>query len=322
MSESVAIVGAGVSGLTCGVMLTESGRPATIFAAEEGTGIASAAAAAIWYPYDAEPCERVIPWALETFAVLKELSREDGPSGVSMIELRKFSRSDEVDIPDWAGHLGARNLAANELVISGAPSIFRDGFVMTVPLTDTTIYLRYLRERFIAAGGSIRTRRLDALEEVSADFGVVVNCAGIGARELAPDAGLEPHRGQVVLVSPTELNFAVVCDDPPLMYAVPRSSDCLFGGTNAVSEKREPDPAETAAILHECCRVLGIPEPSVLGEAVGLRPFRKEGVRVEVARLSDGRAVVHNYGHGGSGFTLSWGCAREVLELASQQRDA
>jgi D-amino-acid oxidase len=100
------------------------------------------------------------------------------------------------------------------------------------------------------------------------------------------------------------------------MYAVPRSSDCLFGGTNAVSERRDADAAETAAILRECVRVLGIPAPAAIREAVGLRPFRKTGIRVEKARLRDGRSVVHNYGHGGSGFTLSWGCAREVLELA------
>ena len=105
-------------------MLAESGRPATIFAAEQGTGIASAAAAAIWYPYDAEPLERMIPWALETFAVLKELSRADGPTGVSMIELRTFTRAGEAQIPEWAVHLGARRLAANELAVGRVPSIF------------------------------------------------------------------------------------------------------------------------------------------------------------------------------------------------------
>lgn len=232
-----------------------------------------------------------------------------------MIELRTFTRTGEAHIPEWAVHLGARRLAANELTVGPVPSIFRDGFTMSVPLTDTTIYLGYLRERFIAAGGSMETRRLDALEELPADFGIVVNCAGIGARELAPDDGVEPHRGQVVLVPPLQLNFAVVCDDPPLMYAVPRSGDCLFGGTNEVSEERETDPAETATILRECSRVLGISEPPVLRAAVGLRPFRKKGVRLEGARLRDSRPVVHNYGHGGSGFTLSWGCAREVLKL-------
>ncbi len=63
--------------------------------------------------------------------------------------------------------------------------------------------------------------------------------------------------------------------------------------------------------------MLNIEKPPVLAERVGLRPFRKSGVRLERDRLRDGRTVIHNYGHGGSGFTLSWGCAREVLELAT-----
>jgi D-amino-acid oxidase len=48
--------------------------------------------------------------------------------------------------------------------------------------------------------------------------------------------------------------------------------------------------------------------------AVGLRPARSE-VRLEATTLADGRPLVHNYGHGGSGFTLSWGCADEVARL-------
>jgi D-amino-acid oxidase len=100
------------------------------------------------------------------------------------------------------------------------------------------------------------------------------------------------------------------------MYAIPRPNDCVFGGTNELSDDRTIDPAVTASIVTECSRVLEIAEPAVLRERVGLRPFRRSGVRLERAQLRDGRAVIHNYGHGGSGFTLSWGCAQTVLELA------
>ena len=44
---------------------------------------------------------------------------------------------------------------------------------------------------------------------------------------------------------------------------------------------------------------------------VGLRPYRSPGVRLEAEA---GTRIVHNYGHGGSGVTFSWGCAREVVE--------
>jgi len=60
---------------------------------------------------------------------------------------------------------------------------------------------------------------------------------------------------------------------------------------------------------------LKIAEPKILAERVGLRPFRQSGVRLGTERLQDGRVVIHNYGHGGAGFTLSWGCARRVAEL-------
>jgi D-amino-acid oxidase len=144
----------------------------------------------------------------------------------------------------------------------------------------------------------------------------VINCTGIGARTLVSDPDLKPHRGQVVLVEKLNLPSAVVCDDPPLMYAIPRTNDCVFGGTNEISDDLVPDPATTAAIVAECSAVLKIAPPRILGTRVGLRPYRKSGVRVEAARMEDGRTIIHNYGHGGAGFTLSWGCARSVLDLA------
>jgi D-amino-acid oxidase len=146
---------------------------------------------------------------------------------------------------------------------------------------------------------------LAKLEDVSRDFDLVVNCAGIRAKPLACDLDLEPHRGQVAIVPKIDIPYAVVCDDAPLMYAIPRANDCVFGGTNEVSDDRAADPAATARILAECSRVLNMDRPKILGERVGLRPFRKSGARVERRKLHEGRTVIHNYGHGGSGFTLS-----------------
>jgi D-amino-acid oxidase len=101
------------------------------------------------------------------------------------------------------------------------------------------------------------------------------------------------------------------------MYAIPRGHDCVLGGTNEVSENCNPDPATTRAIVRECSRALEISSPQILTERVGLRPFRRTGVCLSTAELADGRRVIHNYGHGGSGFTLSWGCARAVFALAN-----
>jgi D-amino-acid oxidase len=315
MVKGVAIVGAGVSGLTCAVVFAERGYRTAIFAGEIGQRTTSGAAAALWFPYDAEPADKVIAWALETYKVLVDLG-SDVRTGVSMIELHQFSRANEIPIPDWAHSLGASVIPTR---VKESLTVFRSGFAMNVPLMDTTIYLDYLVNRFIKAGGEINPNvQVKKLEAVDPKFELVINCAGIGARELVDDIDLEPHRGQVAVVPKIEnLNRAIVCDDEPLMYAIPRRNDCLFGGTNEISDNLAVDPAATSTIVAECSRVLKIDSLRVLAERVGLRPFRKSGVRLERQHLRDGRTVIHNYGHGGSGFTLSWGCAEKVLALVS-----
>ena len=310
MEQRVAVIGAGVSGLTCAVLFAERGCNTTIVADETGSTTTSAAAAAIWFPYDVEPLDAAVCWALESFETFEGLCGESS-SGVSMIELHTFCRAADIAIPPWAAKFGAAEIERTKV----SPT-FSAGFTMKVPLIDTSIYLSYLTDRFVRAGGHIIAgERLNALIEVSPEYSIVINCAGIGAAKLVPDPGLEPHRGQVVLVPKLGLNAAVVCDDAPLMYAIPRTNDTLFGGTNDVSYDRQPDPNTTAAIVTECSRVLNIPPPKVLAEKVGLRPFRRTGVRLEKEQLNDGRTVIHNYGHGGAGFTLSWGCAQRVLRF-------
>jgi len=315
MAERIAIIGAGVSGLTCGVVFAERGYCTAIFANDIGQQTTSSAAAAVWFPYHVEPAERVIPWALETYQVLIELARFPD-SGVSIIETRQFLRTCEIEIPEWAIPLGASVIATE---VEGSLESFKSGFSLRVPLMDTTIYLDYLATRFRKAGGEIHANVcFEKLEDVDAKFDLVINCAGIGARELVRDADLEPHRGQVAIVPKIEgLSCAVVCDDAPLMYAIPRANDCVFGGTNDLSDNLAADSSTTQRIVGECSRVMNINKPRVLAERVGLRPFRKSGVRLERDRLVDGRTVIHNYGHGGAGFTLSWGCAREVLDIAA-----
>ena len=313
-SHRIAIVGAGVSGLTCGVRFAERGFPVTIFAEQTGLETTSGAAGALWFPYDAEPADKVIPWALASYDVLVDLAK-DPRSGVSVIELRQYCRGGKIEAPDWASAFSPVILGEGSLDFS----VFRSGFSLCVPLTDTTIYLDYLANRFQIAGGEIKNGvRFEKLEDVDPKFDVVINCAGIGARELAGDVDLEPHRGQVAIVPKIDnLDCAIVCDDAPLTYVIPRKNDCVFGGTNDLSDNLKPDPQMTDAIVAECSRVLKIEKPRVLRERVGLRPFRKSGVRLEKDKLRDGRVVIHNYGHGGSGFTLSWGCAAEVLALAA-----
>jgi len=311
MKPRVAVIGAGVSGLTCAVLFAENGFETSIVADEIGDETNSAAAAAMWYPYDVGEGEHIITWALRSYDRFIELAR-DPQTGVSVTELRVFSRLGPITPPTWA-----QSFATHAVPDSEIPAAFVSGFTIHVPLIETGKYLEYLAARLTIAGGSINGGiRFGRLDEIDPGFGLIVDCAGIGAHKLVPDPEMEPHRGQVAIVQKFDLPYAVVCDDPPLMYAIPRSNDSVLGGTNDVSWERAADPRTTAQIIRECERVLGRPVPPLIRERVGLRPGRSSGVRVAAEQLRDRRRVINNYGHGGSGFTLSWGCAQTVFELA------
>lgn len=58
----------------------------------------------------------------------------------------------------------------------------------------------------------------------------------------------------------------------------------------------------------------------VIRVTTGLRPFRPSGFRVEAEKL-DSKLVIHNYGHGGAGITLSWGTAHLAVQEAAQTEE-
>lgn len=260
----IAVVGAGVSGLTCGVVLAEGGHDVTIVAREvEGT--TSHAAAAIWYPYHAAGAELDV-WAAETRAVLERLCYEPA-AGVSLIDF----------------HVAGEG-------------------VLRVPLMDVTRYLPYLRGRF---RGELVRKDVRAFDELRG-YDRLVNCAGFGARELCADSMLEPGYGVAVVVERPPIDFAYVEPVEPLTYVIPRTDDCILGGWDAAVP---PDAGEIAKIIARCRRAVPAVGGDVRDVRYGIRPVRSQ------IRLEREGNVVHNYGHGGAGFTLSWGCASAVRQL-------
>lgn len=192
----------------------------------------------------------------------------------------------------------------------------------TVPSAEMEAYLPWLAERVRALGGTLTRGRVARLADLGGQAGTVVNATGLAARALADDAAVFPARGQIVVVANPGLETSVRDEEHPggMTYIHPRSRDVVLGGTFQPGDWNEaPDPATTAAILRRCVEL--VPELAgarPLREAAGLRPAREGGPRLEVdpEALPGGTRVVHCYGHGGAGVTLSWGCAEEVVRLA------
>ena len=309
----VVVIGCGVIGLSTALRLRERGLDARIVAAAPPEETTSAVAAAIWYPYKAYPEDAVLRWGSHAFEVFEGLAAVPG-TGVRMregVELRRGSAPE----PWWSAAVpGVRRCARHEL-----PPGYRDGHAFVVPVVEMPVYLRYLQDRFAAAGGTVERRVVSDPEELAEEAGVVVNCAGLGAGELVGDGSMGPIRGQILRVRNPGLDRFFLDEDDPegVTYVVPRSEDCILGGTaDEGAWTTEPDPEVAEAILRRCSALEPrLADAEVLEHRVGLRPGRPE-VRLE---MEDGHNVplVHNYGHGGSGVTLSWGCAEEAAELVA-----
>jgi D-amino-acid oxidase len=264
-------------------VLQEHGFDVTLFESVAHAA-ASPVAAAIWFPYDVNPPERAIPWALASYETFGELAKNRA-TGVSMVEFRVRGLA----VPEWTTEaMQARKID--------------DGCAITVPLIETPIYLPWLRGRV-----RIEESTIGSFDDL-AEFDLIVNCAGLGARDLTNDTDLHPGRG-VVLKAPYSGPPLFVADvRDPLTYILTRRDDVILGGTNDEVEA-VTIPDDLVRAIHARCTAIEPRLPRGVAE-VGFRPIRST-VRLE----REGR-VIHNYGHGGAGFTVSWACAREVLSLA------
>ena len=300
----VLVVGAGVVGLTAAIRLREAGVGADVVAREPPLDTTSAVAAALWYPYRAYPRERVMAWSARGFQVLSELAGEPG-SGVRMRAGTELVPGGVVESPWWRDAVPTFELTA-------------DGYRFEAPVADMSVHLPWLVERLRALGGTLRIAALGSLDEALAHTAVVVDCAGIGAAELAGDDTLVPVRGQVVYVEQVGIDEWLLDQSDPrrLLYVVPRERDVVLGGTaQEANDDLRPDSATALAIRERCiAAVPALAGARVLGGAVGLRPARP-AVRLEGETRPDGGRIVHCYGHGGAGVTLAWGCAEEVVAL-------
>ena len=283
----VIVIGAGVSGLSSAIRLLEAGQDVEIVAREAPAQTTSAVAAAIWYPYRAAPAERMLTWGSATY-------REPAPD------------------PWWAATVsGFRHARPDEL-----PEGFADGYRMRLPVADMSIYLGWLEREVLRLGGRITRRTVERIADLADTAEVVVNCAGLGARELVGDRSLFGVRGQVSVVDAPDVS-RFVFDQSAMTVVIPRVSDVVIGVTAEEQvEEVAVDPSVATALRTRAAQLVPtLATARVLADRAGIRPCRPT-IRLE-REVVDGLPLVHNYGHGGAGVTLSWGCANEVARLVT-----
>jgi D-amino-acid oxidase len=310
----VVVVGAGVVGLTTAISLAEAGVPTRVVAAEPPFLVTSVAAGAIWGPVTCGPAGRCYEWSRTGLEVLSALADEPN-AGVHRL-LGYEVAATVASPPKWTDLLSdLRILGADELPDLAWGKSAVSGWSYTAPTVNMPVYLEYLLNRYANLGGTVGYATVPSLAVVDAP--TVVNCTGIGALALVGDDSLVPIRGQVVVVeNPGIEEFYIdhgAAGDVDYVYAFPHGDVIVLGGTaHKGAFDLPPRPEISARILRDCAAVFpALRGARVVAERVGLRPYRPQ-VRLEAETLPGGRTLWHNYGHGGAGVTLSWGCAREI----------
>jgi D-amino-acid oxidase len=296
--DRIVVVGAGVVGLSCALRLLRAGHRVDVLARDLPLETTSSVAAAIWYPYLALPQDKVTAWGKAAYDEFARLAAQ----GVDAVAMRSGTEMMHRRMPDpwWIDAVPA--LAR----VEPRPP-YGDAWSFVTPVIDMPRYLAWLTEQVQDAGGTLTRMGLARLPEGP----LVVNCSGLGSRALAADTSTTPVRGQVVVVEQVGLEEWWLAEDGPT-YVIPRTTDIVLGGTDEEGEwSRSPSPETAADIVRRATALVPeVAQARVIQHKVGLRPARPE-VRVE--RVGD---VIHCYGHGGAGVTLSWGCADEVTALA------
>lgn len=303
------VVGAGVIGLTTGVCLAEAGVPTRIVTADRQRQTTSYAAGAICGPVFDLATGSVAAWELTGFDEFSSLAA-DPATGVHVRDGVFVAPGGMTGVPPISRPSTVRTLGPDE-----APAGYGSAFLARIPCVDMPRYLAYLTERFKRAGGAIETRRLSSLAEAADMAPMIANCTGVGARDLVPDPSVRPVRGQHVVVENPGIETVLM--EPPSGPAwagiVPHNEVAVLGGIAIEDDwNLEPDPAVAAGIMRRCTALEPrLRDARIVDHRVGLRPGRPS-VRLD-REVVDGAVVVHNYGHGGTGVMLSWGCAREAV---------
>ncbi|RYP13022.1 hypothetical protein DL765_007053 [Monosporascus sp. GIB2] len=219
-----------------------------------------------------------------------------------------------------------------------------DAYELMAPIIDTDKAMHWLMNLVESKGAHFVTetitRDLVDLEDslrARFDADVIVNCTGLQGEVLAGDDTVYPIRGGLIRVINDGTDFpkvdaalTITADAAgsanEIVFLVPRNDNILLIGGIAEPHEWELNLTLDSPIIRRmrerCEKFLpGLKYARVDPDypfAQGLRPFRGKNVRVERELRRTGSRIVHSYGQGGAGWSLSFGCAQDVAMLVEE----
>lgn len=310
--KKVSIVGAGVIGLSTAILAQEKGYAVTIVTADDPLKTTSIKAAASFKPsevvYNALAHKFIFP-SFERFQhVKKAVGSATGVWLHTLWEVFSNNRKEE----RYLSVMRDVQMVKRPKVPGG----YESGWKYTTFFIDTSVYIPWLINQFSANGGSIQKLRSpfsDMTELTRLPSDIIINCTGYGAKKLCRDDLVVPIKGQILVIGKIKQKWSINADG---FYIYPRTHDTILGGTYewGVEDERVEGGA-TYLIQKGNMRILPtIMKRKILRSYVGIRPYRKRTIRI-AKEDRDGKRIIHQYGHGGAGVTLSWGSAEHALSL-------
>ena len=257
--QQVAVLGCGVVGLATARLLQQAGKDVTIYAKALPPETTSNSAGGLWLPYSLFDPDRETPQFHEQFVQSLKFSytyfQQFAGDDYSVRWLPTYAMSDE-PFPQNSSRPfpevfpDSRNLEPSEHKFP-----YRYVRQFTTMLIEPNPYLRALLRDFHLAGGRVVLREFHTIAEiVTLPQPVVVNCTGLGARDLCSDTELVPVKGQLTYLLPQpEINYMVLAGD---YYMFPRADGIVLGGTHVRGDwSMEPDLAAKSRVLAGQARV-------------------------------------------------------------------
>ena len=249
-SGPVAVIGAGIMGLTTARLLQEAGFPVALYAKALPPETTSNIAGGQWHPFGHYDDDKVTPaWRRQFLAAaeyswrrLQIMVGED--YGVRWLPTYTQTRGapEERLIPTFPPV--NRMLRADE-----HPFALEHVARFDTLYVETGRYLRRLLQDFELSGGRVAVRSFAAPAEIAAlPERLVFNCTGLGSRDLFGDTELRPARGQLAILLPQpEVRYAFTGHAG---YMFPRADGIILGGTFDLDDwSLVADPATTDRIL-------------------------------------------------------------------------
>ncbi|KAI1327477.1 FAD dependent oxidoreductase [Xylariaceae sp. FL0255] len=344
---NIVVIGAGVSGLTCAYLLSkQKGNVITVIAkhmpGDYDIEYTSPIAGANVLPMASE---KNSSWERRSWQELKRLAIEVPEAGIHLQKSRVYRREKDLEKlrkgsysfdglfledPWYSSLFDDFKELSNEQLPAGMASGCEFGCI------NVMLYLPWLVGQCRKNGVVLKRGQVKHIIEAAAmshnelKADVVINTTGLMASRLGGvmDQKVVPIRGQVIVVrneAPYMMTKSGTDDaDDEVCYVMTRAAGggTVLGGTYSKGQwESQPDANQAMRIMRRVCEMMpeitngqGVKGFDIVRHAVGLRPYREGGVRIEKERIGD-TWVVHNYGHGGWGYQGSYGCAEDVVTL-------